>query len=415
MTKTTVNNTPRAQPSAHMRWFSEGELLCAWCGRPMPAGYYGKQKHTYLCSPMCIVHHQCRKKKPIRCEHCRKRFVPQVTGRGGRFCCRKHFAAWRRRETDQKKFGSFVDDVHAFIAAVIPEQRVPGSEGDLRCNLAHFTNYLRQRRIRSLAGITPKLISAFFRHLAKIRPRSAGKAMADLRLLFDWTILTGRRSGSNPVNPSLYRQREEKHLPRPLSIRELNQIDFLLEAQGDVRLRLAVALGLESGLQIGEICDLRIEDVHFENQSIRVQRSNRTGLERTALFHVRTKKALEDWLAIRPDVNHCFLLTGHKGIPMRKHVLRSRLIKALRGPGKLKGFSFRRLAQTAAARLAGEMDTMAMMDHFGWQSPGPVEQIRRLPNKAAIAVYVEAMAHIEDDGQALPPRTETLDSFFAER
>jgi integrase len=69
----------------------------------------------------------------------------------------------------------------------------------------------------------------------------------------------------------------------------------------------AVAIGLEAGLQVGEACALRINDVDLESQSIRVRRSNRTGVERTAHFHVRTKKALEEWLRKRPNVDHDYL------------------------------------------------------------------------------------------------------------
>jgi integrase len=236
--------------------------------------------------------------------------------------------------------------------------------------------------------------------------------MNDVRLFLDWAILTGRRKSKNPVESRILSPRRERNLPKPLSVRELREVDSLLEVRGDLRLKLAVAIGLEAGLQVGEVCDLQIDDIDLENQSIRVRRSNRTGVERTALFHVRTRKALEEWFAIRPHVDHGYLLTGNKGIPMRKHVLRSLVIRALCGPGKLKDFSFRRLAQTAAARLAGTMDTMGMMNYFGWQSPGPVEQIRRLPNKAAIAAYAEAMVQIADEPPELPSCQESLESFF---
>jgi hypothetical protein len=100
---------------------------------PADAGHFGLYKRVYLCSPMCTVHHQCRNKKPIRCEYCGKRFVPQTTGKHGRFCCRQHFDDWRRRQTDQEKFGPFAAMVTEFISAVIPGQRAPESEGWIGC------------------------------------------------------------------------------------------------------------------------------------------------------------------------------------------------------------------------------------------------------------------------------------------
>ena len=245
MRKTNVHNTPRTAPSPRMRWFSDGELKCAWCRRPMPKGYYGKTKRIFLCSPICTLHFYCENKRPIRCKCCGKLFKPQTTNQGARFCSREHFDLWRRRQTDEKKFGRFASLVRDFIQAAIPAHRVPGSERDLRCNLAHFLVFIRRRRLRSLAKVSPKDISAFFSSLVKTRPKSAGKVFPDLHLFFEWLILTGRRTTRNPVNKKIHSQVQTHYLPRPYTDVELKIIDSLLQATGDPRLELAVAIGLK--------------------------------------------------------------------------------------------------------------------------------------------------------------------------
>jgi integrase len=319
---------------------------------------------------------------------------------------------WRRQQTDLKKFGRFSGLVNSFVEAVIPGHRSPGAERDLRCNLAHFFAYLRGRRMRSFERITPRVISSFFSALTKSRPKSAGKTLADLALFFDWLIVTGKRASRNPVQSKLHSQLATTHLPRPYSDLELRQINSLLAASGDFLLQLAVAIGLEAGLQISEVCELRLSDVDRKKQCLRVRISNRTRGERIALFHRKTRKALAAWLRERPKVEHDYLLTANGGVPMRKHVLRSRLVKALCGPGKLTEFAFRRLAQTAAARVAPEMDNLSLMANFGWRSQSPIDQLRRLPTSESKAAYDHAMEQISKHAPAPPSRSESLDEFF---
>lgn len=412
MSKTTLNNTPRETPGWLMRWFTEGELKCSWCGRPMPAGFYGRSKVRFLCSPMCIVHFRCKDKPAIKCECCGQEFVPQTTSPGARFCCREHFDVWRRQQTDLKKFGRFAGLVRDFVQAVVPGHRTAGSVGNLRGNLAHFFVYLRGSRLRSLEKVTSRTISSFFSVLIRNRPKSAGKTLADLALFFDWLILTGRRKSPNPVQRKLHSQLAVKYLPHPYTNSELKLINRLLKGCGDLRLELAVAIGLEAGLHIAEVCDLHLSDVDEEKMSLRVRTSNRTGFERTALFHRQTKKALAAWLRERPDVEHDYLLTANSGVPMRKHLLRHRLNTALGGAGKLRRFSFRRLAQTAAARVTAEMDRLSMMANFGWRSQGPIDDLRRLPTRESKAAYDRAMEQIASQAPEPVLRSESLDEYF---
>ena len=414
MSKPTENNVPRATPGPHRRWFNEGDLKCAWkpCSRPMPAGYYGATKAIYLCCTTCTQRYYAKKRAPLECKHCGKLFKPSCPTRRTRFCSREHYSLWRRRQTDEKKFGRFAGLAGEFIQACIPELRPRGSEGNLRCNLALFFVYLRKRRSRSLAKASPQFISKFFSDLLRTRPRSADKALRDLRLFFDWLIVTGRRSIGNPVLKKLHAQRRKESLPHPYSSADLEQLDSLLEAAGDSRLKLAVTIALEAGLQIEEVCELRLSDVDLREQRLRVRASSRTGLERSALFHTRTKRALEAWLKLRPHVDHDYLLTANRGAPMRKQRLRTYRLKALCGPGKLSQFSFRRLAQTAAARLAPEMDSLGMMANYGWRSERTVEGYRRLPSEELRSIYATAINQLADRPPQSEPKSESMEEYF---
>lgn len=214
------------------------------------------------------------------------------------------------------------------------------------------------------------------------------------------------------VNKKIHSQVQTHHLPRPYADEELKIIDSLLQATGDPRLELAVAIGLEAGLRIGELCELRVSDVELEKQRLRVRSSSRTGVQRFAYFHCRTKRALECWLGKRPDVSHDHLLTANSGIPLRKHLLRARLKDALCGDGKLTAFSFQRLGETAAARMCPEMDPLSAMANFGWRSERPFDRYRRLPSNESFSSYATAMESLTNQPEQSTLQSESLESYF---
>lgn len=414
MAKPTDNNIPRTTPGPRRRWFREGKLKCAWkpCGRPMPSGYYGTRKRIYFCDTTCRDHYHVKKHPPLKCEYCGRSFKPKRPRPRARFCCIEHFALWRRKQTEEKKFGGNAALVSEFIDACVRGCRTRKSVGTPRYSLVALFVYLRKKRLRSLASVSPRHISSFFSHLRKTRPKSAARVLTDVRLFFDWLIATGRRSKPNPVLKKVHTQLSTDRLPSPYSRADLKQISQLLDAAADPRLTLAVAIGLEAGLQIAELCELRVGDVDLEGRCLRVRASNRTGLERSALFHTRTKKALEAWLKQRPQVDHDYLLTGDKGTPMRKYRLRACLKEALCGPEKLPQFSFRRLRQTATARVFPEMDRLGLMANFGWRSERAVEGFRRLPTDDLLSSYAEAMEQLREQPQQPQPRSESMDEYF---
>jgi integrase/recombinase XerD len=187
----------------------------------------------------------------------------------------------------------------------------------------------------------------------------------------------------------------------------------LVKESGDLALQLAIAIGEESGLRISEVCNLRISDVDLEKQQFFVRLPNKTKTERFTPFHTRTKDALVAWLKKRPLVDHDFLMTGTKDIPLRKHTLRRRLNRLLCGPGKLDGFSFHRLRHTAATKVYPAMDPLGMMQTFGWKSEKVMQGYTRLLPETLRASYTRAMDEVAREGTAINLQPESIEAYFA--
>jgi integrase len=414
MPETTINNTPRSNPSSRLRLYRGGELTCAGpgCRRPMPAGYFGHKKKIYLCSSQCWNEYYIARRKPVRCTYCKQAFQKRHTQRSRPFCSEEHFYAWRRQQKDEKKVGAFAPMLQDFMADCVPRFLAPSSFNDVRCNLAAFFHFLRRKRIRSLESVNPRVISSFLADLRKTRKKSAGRVVGNIRLFFDWLIINGKRKTANPVIPRFHTQTQVTRLPRPYEAKELRLIRSLIEESGDLRLQLAIAIGGESGLRISEVCNLRLSDVDLEKQQLFVRLPNKMNTERYAPFHTRTKNALAAWLEERPEVDHDFLLTGTDDIPLRKHTLRLRLNRLLCGPGKLDRFSFHRLRHTAASKVYPSMDPLGMMKTFGWKSEKVMAGYTRLLPETLRESYIRAMDQVERDDNDESPQSTSIEAYF---
>jgi integrase/recombinase XerC len=310
--------------------------------------------------------------------------------------------------------GRFTALLTEFMEDCAPKRYAESTLNCVRSNLGNFFYYLNQNRIRSLESVTPKTITGFLNHLLNTRRTSAGRVVTgNVRRLFDWLIVTGRRKASNPVVPTFHSQRAVKRLPRPYEAPDLALIWRLLEECGDVQLQLAVALGQEAGLRISEVSNVRLNDVDLQGQQLLVRLPTKTGVERYAPFHDLTKRLLSKWLEQRGEQRHDHLLVAPGGGPLYKYNLRNRLNAVLCGPGKLERFSFHRLRARAATTVArGGADLGSVMTLFGWRNPAVAAQyVSYLPEDVR-KEYDRAMA-AKAAGTAPEPTTLSLDEFFA--
>lgn len=414
--KTTVNNMPQPFPSPRRtRWIAEGELSCSGpgCGKPIPAGYYGTTKRIYVCCHNCNYKYNLTHRKKTRCDYCHKLFVK--TGNHSRmsFCCRDHLYAYRREHTDAR-VGRFAPVFREFLQDYATRYYSESTFNTTRCNLARFLEFLVKSGIRSLESVKPRTISAFLEALRAEGLRWISRPLGCVRLFFDWLIFTERRKSVNPIIPKIHGQRRAKRLPRPYSTSELGVIWGALDEQDDIALKVAVSLGEQAALRIGEVCNVRVQDVSVEAQEVFVRLPNKTNTERVVPFHDRTKQLLIQWLAIRGEHDHDFLFTTPNGTPLYKYTLRKKLNKLLCGPGKLEKFSFHRLRHRAATamRRAGA-DTTSVMRTFGWRNPAVAQgYMEVLPDEIRTA-YDRAMSTAEELEHSPKAKVQSLSEFFS--
>jgi integrase/recombinase XerD len=403
---------PPASPSARYHWCAEGELKCKGpgCGKPMPAGYYGRGKISYYCSSNCQYRFYLSQRKPVRCTFCKRLFVKIGKAPTRPFCSVGHFQLWRNQQLDRKKAGRFTKLLHEYIDEAAPRNYAKSSLNAIRCDVAAFFDFLNRSKIRSLNSVGPKTISAFLTDLSKRRPKSAGSLAGTLRVFFDWLIFEGRRTKPNPVISKIHSRRVSKRLPRPFSSADLATIWNLLQSQPNAALRLAVALGQEAGLRISEVANLRVEDVDPVRQQAFVRLPNKVRTERWVPFHSKTKSCLEAWLAVRGDRPFDFLLVGPSGLAMSSATLRILLNRLLKPA--VKNWSFHRLRHVASSTLYRHgVDGLGIMRTLGWHSAAAMEGYTELLPEQIRESYDRAQ---QAEEKQLPGSTKSLslDEFF---
>lgn len=415
MRTTSLGNRPRQEATSRRRWFEEDELTCAWlpCGKPMPAGYYGRQKRVYHCSHSCSQECYYARMRHLKCRHCGKTFVPRKSNSGKPFCSRDHASAWRQGQADKDRFGRFAPLVKEFLEDSKSRLLSRSSLKYLRSNLAAFFEFIPSKRIRSLENVRSSHITEFMEDRKLKAPKSGGRAAIDLHVFFDWMEKTKRRRAINPVIRRFHGWKPPRREPRPYTRMELARIRSLVE--DDLQLKLAIEIGAESGLRISETCNLRMADVDLERQCFFIRLPTKTRTERFVPFHTRTRSALQAWFKVRPAADHDFVFVGRNNRPLRTHTLREHLNKVICGPENLAVFSYHALRHTASSAVYPAMDTKSVMRTFGWRSQSAMQGYTKVDPSSVRSSYVRAMTRLGGNDVQSAPQSQSIEAFFEGR
>jgi integrase len=178
----------------------------------------------------------------------------------------------------------------------------------------------------------------------------------------------------------IYHPRRKKSVPRPYSAEEMALAWTLLDGRGNARVRFAVAITQEAGLRLGEICQLRVQDIDVVAQRCFLRGPNMTTRDRYGFFGNKTKLCFEELLSERdPGLGHDALLYNGLKNPYRAPMLIDEISRTLckTHRGRLvneTGFdrwTIYRLRHTWVCNLvSGGADMKTVMTNGGWKLTG---------------------------------------------
>ncbi len=178
--------------------------------------------------------------------------------------------------------------------------------------------------------------------------------------------------------------------------------------------RAALAIGQDSGLRLGEICNLRLQDVDLDSMRLFVRLPNKTDTERWAFFTDRAARYIAEWLNnSEPTCDHDHLLHNRYGNPPRQALMHDTFCrvfckvhggKGIHDEGMEK-WSTHRLRHTMASNLAsGGASVSTIMQAGGWKSPSAMLNYTQPDPELARRGYFEAMAKADAREKDQPSR-----------
>ncbi len=396
-----------------MREVGPGEIKCDAPGCPnfIPAGWYSRRRKHYFCSQFCeSLFFKTTREPNAVCEYpgCNTPVFRKPWGKTKhRFCCPQHGAAYRSLQVSRRKSGHFGKILNEYFDSFARAHYRPGGRATVRSSLLMFFEFLRSRQIRSLKSVTPRTITAYLASgngdTSEVLRRQW--TLSYISTFMSWLIHQGYLKGPNPVIGTLHHQVRERRLPRPYAEERLDTIWRILEKRGDALAKLAVAIGEEAGLRIGETSNLRLTDVDRKAQRVFVRLPNKTMQERWVPYHDKTRRYLEEWLRERdPSCGHDYLFHNSLGDPMKSSALwwHLRVIfdgfrtkKAANYDEVFKNFKYHRLRHSMTSRLANHgVDVATLMALGGWRSWDGMQSYVKIEPETVQASYEEAMKEV---------------------
>ncbi len=195
---------------------------------------------------------------------------------------------------------STISDFANFLSIIRgrSENTVKAYTGDV----AEFFKFLKEnRKLAILENITTHEIRAFLFSLhGKNRNVSLARKLSSLRTFFKFLI----REGLLTDNPAMdaVPPRQQKKQPRFLNIDEVFALMDVPEASdpAGIRDRAALELLYSSGLRVGELVGLNLEDLDAKQGLVRVL--GKGSKERLVPVGSRALQALNDYLAVRSEL-----------------------------------------------------------------------------------------------------------------
>jgi len=407
-----------AQMLRPIRVVGEHAIKCSGpgCKEWIPAGVYSANKNLFFHSPVCRGRYYKVNYTPnTKCLVCGKPLYRPYKNKP-HFCSIRHFWDYKI----QKTFAALPPELAAVLRRYEDEfartHYRPSTFSSVRSYLIHLFNFMEKRGITDLEQVTPAVITSFINDPAS-KYFQINTVLNAVSTFMKWLIVQGLRKSANPVIARLHRRPAPKRLPRPYKDDEMDEIWNLAQARADTRVKLAIAIGEECGLRLGEVANLRLADVELDHQQLFVRIPNKTNTERWVPFHNKTVQYLTQWLAERPAVQHDHLFCNNLQGPMTVNTLRDLLKKALckefrkeRHEDGLKRFSFHRLRHRLASTLADrKLDPALIMAIGGWSSFEAMQRYIEVRPEMLASSYHEAISKAKDPTPL--PKTYSLQEF----
>jgi integrase len=339
------------------------------CENIVPAGLVMKRQKLAFCSSKCHLGYSKRSHLGGNCAYCGQPFYVSKGCVGKQKYCSQEHRFLSEENDNYAPTGAFRPIIETYLKTT---RRYRGmSLVAVKGALIRFFGYVHTvEGAQDLGAVTPSMVTRFVAAETE-RGITSNNFVGSVSTFYKhMTAEDDTLSLRNPVISHIHYQRRYERPPRPYKDEELAIIRGVVEASSRIDLLLAIAIGEECGLRVGEVGNIRLSDVDTVKQTIFVRLPTKNMTDRTVPFHDGVAALLPIWLSRRNgDCKHDHLLHSVKGHAYSNNLLDHQFRQLFEhNPPPAKGFSFHRLRHTWATRLMNNgMELAVLMQLGGWK------------------------------------------------
>ena len=286
-----------------------------------------------------------------------------------------------------------IDLAESYLFHLYRKNRRPNTL-ELNCtSIRLFLEYLKTAGITHLEGVTRSNLEGFVEHEQDrgMKPVSVKGRLASVKAFLRFLIEEG--AVRSEVLSRSIAVKVPDSLPRAIAPEDVRG---LLSAVDGTRNRAMVFMLLRTGMRIGELLALRMEDIDLSEQKVFIYEARKTGVGRVVYFSADAKDALNAWLKEK-DPREDVLFYGKKYETLTYAAARAMFVRYLKKAGLgANGYTLHCLRHTFASELLNAgMRLECLQPLLGHTSVEVTRRYARLTDKTREAEYFRAMALIE--------------------
>lgn len=180
-----------------------------------------------------------------------------------------------------------------------------------RGDLTQLGRYLEEHRITQVTTVTSQYLSDYVAYISttSYTPKSISRKINSMKTFFKFLVTKGMIQTN--VAKVIPHPKFTTNPPRILIEAECKALQDICRL--DIRMCAVIELLLQTGMRIGEVANLKMEDYRKNEIVIRVFENNP---ERVVPLSKNTVSALQNYLAVRPDVYEQTFFVTKTGHPL---------------------------------------------------------------------------------------------------
>lgn len=220
--------------------------------------------------------------------------------------------------TAQEKFSNFLKNQNKASATIVAYSK----------DIAQFVEYLNKKQITQVTSVTPEHIEGFKEYLSlnKYTTKSISRKLNSIKTFFRWL----KSEGLIEQDPAATIPHPKYEVSPPQILSKMEYRALRDAARDDPRTAAIIELLLQTGMRIGELARLEMNDITDKEVKIRPYESH---AQRTAPLNQAAKKALERWFNFRPKTKSRNLFITRTGQSLLVRNIRSAINRYLRLAG----------------------------------------------------------------------------------